>query len=51
MEIGFNPQFLVDALKVAGATSVTMEMKDSMRPGVIKVGQEFVYVIMPVSLG
>jgi hypothetical protein len=30
---------------------VTMEMKDSMRPGVIKVGQEFVYVIMPVSLG
>ena len=50
IEIGFNPTFLLDALRVAGASSVQMELKEANRPGVLKVGQEFTYVIMPVSL-
>ncbi len=50
IEMGFNPLFLTDALRVVGAPSVTMELKDSGRPGVLKAGAEFLYVIMPVNL-
>ncbi len=50
LEIGFNPVFLTDALKVVGAPTVTLEFKDPNRPGVMKAGQEFLYVIMPVNL-
>ena len=50
VEIGFNPTFLIDALRVVGASSVQIELKEANRPGVLRVGQEFVYVIMPVSL-
>jgi len=50
VEIGFNPTFLIEALRVAGASSIQIELKEANRPGVLKVGQEFIYVIMPVSL-
>lgn len=50
LEIGFNPAFLSDALKVVGAPSVTLELKEPNRPGVVKAGQEFLYVVMPVNL-
>lgn len=50
MEIGFNPVFLGDALRVVGTPTVVIEFKESNRPGVIKAGQEFVYVVMPVNL-
>ena len=49
IEIGFNPVFLMDALKVCGE-SVTLEMKEPSKPGVIKCGTEFLYVVMPVTL-
>lgn len=48
--IGFNPEFLLDALKTVDQDSVTIEIKDSSKPGVLKAGGNFVYVIMPVSL-
>ena len=51
IEIGFNPQFLVDVLKVIDGESVIIELKSPNKPGVIKVGNDFTYVIMPVSLG
>jgi len=49
MEIGFNPTFLSEALKVAGSPTVTVELKEANRPGVFKAG-EFLYVVMPVNL-
>lgn len=48
--IGFNPGFVIDALRVAGSPSVTLELRDGNRPAVLKAGQDFCYVIMPVSL-
>ncbi len=39
----------MDALKVCGE-SVVLEMKEPTKPGVIKCGTEFLYVIMPVTL-
>jgi len=51
IEIGFNPQFVTDVLKVADAEEVNIELKASNKPGTIKVGTDFLYVVMPVSLG
>lgn len=50
MEIGFNPVFLGEALRVVGSPTVQLELKESNRPGVFKVGNEFLYVVMPVNL-
>ncbi|MBN2562378.1 MAG: DNA polymerase III subunit beta [Phycisphaerae bacterium] len=49
IQIGFNPEFLADGLKVCEET-VTLELKESSKPGVIKSGSDFKYVVMPVSL-
>ncbi len=48
--IGFNPSFLVEALKVVDADEITMEFSGPAKPGVLSAGKEFVYVVMPVSL-
>lgn len=50
LQIGFNPAFLVDALRVVSGPTVQLELKETNRPGVLKAGSEFLYVIMPVSL-
>ncbi len=48
--MGFNPTFLSDALRVVKTPTVTLELKESSRPGVLKAGTEFLYVVMPVNL-
>ncbi len=50
IEIGFNPTFLVDVLKVVSEPEIMMELKAPNKPGVIKVGVDFLYVVMPVNL-
>lgn len=50
VEIGFNPGFITDVLRIADTTEVTVELKAPNRPGVVKVGSDFTYVIMPVNL-
>jgi len=50
IEIGFNPNYLSDALKVIDQKEVVFEMKASNKPGVIRTGKEFTYVLMPVNL-
>lgn len=50
VEIGFNPAFLVDALRVVDTDEIALELTASNRPGLLKAGNDFLYVIMPVSL-
>ncbi len=50
VDIGFNPGFITDALKVAETDKVSVEMKASNKPGVIRTGPDFLCVIMPVNL-
>jgi DNA polymerase-3 subunit beta len=50
VEIGFNPTFVTDALKVISEPEVIMELKAGNKPGLIKSGTDFMYVVMPVSL-
>jgi DNA polymerase-3 subunit beta len=51
IEIGFNPQFVTDVLKVVDSDQVTIEMKAPNKPGTLKAGSDFTYVVMPISLG
>ena len=48
--IGFNPNFITDALKVIDDRNVILELKASNKPGLIRSGSEFLYVVMPVNL-
>ncbi len=50
IEIGFNPLYLLDALKVADQETVTFELKTPNKPGLLKSGPGFLYVVMPVNL-
>jgi DNA polymerase-3 subunit beta len=50
LEIGFNPQFLIDALKVVDTDEINLELTAANRPGLLKAGTNFQYVIMPVNL-
>jgi DNA polymerase-3 subunit beta len=50
VEIGFNPTFLTEALRVVDSDEITLELNAPNRPGLLKGGQNFLYVIMPVNL-
>jgi DNA polymerase-3 subunit beta len=50
VEIGFNPTFLTEALRVVDSDEITLELTAPNRPGLLKGGQNFLYVIMPVNL-
>jgi len=50
VEIGFNPSFLIEALRVVDADEIAFELTAPNRPGLLRGGQNFLYVIMPVNL-
>jgi DNA polymerase-3 subunit beta len=50
VDIGFNPFFVTDVLKVVDQSQIVFEMKAANKPGTLKAGQDFLYVVMPVSL-
>lgn len=50
IEIGFNPTYLLDALKVLDENQVHLEFKAANKPGVLRTGPNFLYVVMPVNL-
>jgi DNA polymerase III subunit beta len=50
LEIGFNPAFLVEALRVVDSDEIAFECSAPNRPGLLKGGPNFQYVIMPVNL-
>jgi DNA polymerase-3 subunit beta len=51
IDIGFNPQFLVDVLRVMRTEEFELELGQPDRPGLIKCGPDFLYVLMPINLG
>ncbi len=51
IEIGFNPQFLIEALRVIKTSEFELELGQADRPGLIKSGANFLYVLMPINLG
>jgi len=51
IDIGFSPQFLIDVLRVIKTPEFDFELGQSDRPGLIKSGTNFLYVLMPINLG
>ncbi len=48
--IAFNPDFIRDPLKALTEDKITFEFNNDVSPGVLKLGQEFLCVIMPLRL-
>ena len=46
--IAFNPQYFIDPLKTMEEDEIQFEFTDQLSPGVIKVKNPFLYVIMPM---
>lgn len=50
-EIVFNPEFFMDALRVTNGTeNIVMELKDKTSPAVLRMGRDYVYLVMPLSI-
>lgn len=50
VEIGFNPQFLADAIRAIREPQFELELGQGDTPGVVKAGANFLYVLMPINL-
>ena len=50
INIAFNPQYVMDPLRNLDADEVFIELTDELSPGVLKVNEPFLYVIMPMRL-
>ncbi len=50
LAIGFNPDYLIDALKNISDEMVPFEVMDAEKPGVIRIGNEYVYVVLPMQI-
>ncbi len=48
--IAFNPHYLMDPLRNLDADEVFLELTDGLSPGVLKVNEPFLYVLMPMRL-
>ncbi len=51
IEIGFNPQYITECLRVLPENTFELELGQADRPGLIKCGKDFLYVLMPINLG
>ena len=50
VEVGFNPAFVRDVLSSMDEDEITIELTDSLSPGVIRGEGTFIHVIMPMRL-
>jgi DNA polymerase-3 subunit beta len=52
IEIGFNPQYIIDGLSVIDTDEVLIEAQSSLKPGIFKSvgGNYFFYLTMPVRI-
>ena len=50
ISVAFNPQYVMDPLRNLDADEIFLELTDELSPGVIKVNEPFLYVVMPMRL-
>ncbi|MCB9882727.1 MAG: DNA polymerase III subunit beta [Planctomycetes bacterium] len=46
----YNPDYLVEALKRAEYEEVALKFEQSSTPGIMQLGEDFTYVVMPINL-
>lgn len=50
IDIAFDPQYLTEMLRaVEGEPTVTLEMTDGQKPAVFRVGEQYLYLVMPMT--
>lgn len=49
-EIAFNPDYVVDGLKNCEGVTVHLEFNDKTSPGKFRLGENYVYVVMPITI-
>ena len=52
IEIGFNPRYVIDILKVIDDSEIYVEFTSSISPVLIKPvnSKEYIYVVLPIKL-
>lgn len=50
LSVGFNPDYLIDLLKNIEEGPVNFEIMDSEKPGVVRIGSEYTYVVLPMQI-
>jgi DNA polymerase-3 subunit beta len=50
ISIGFNPYYIIEVLKNIDNPEIAFEIMDSDKPGVIRIGSEYVYVVLPMQI-
>jgi len=49
-EIAFNPDYVLDGIKSGAPERVVLEFKDRTSPGKFTLGENHVYIVMPITL-
>jgi DNA polymerase III sliding clamp (beta) subunit (PCNA family) len=49
-EIAFNPDYVLEGLKKCESDLVTLEFKDKTSPGKFRLGENYIYVVMPITV-
>lgn len=50
LSVGFNPDYIADLLKNIGDETVNFEIVDSEKPGVVRIGSDYTYVVLPMQV-
>ena len=50
LAMGFNPNFLIDVLKNVGEDMVKFELIDPEKPAVIRSGDNYTYIVLPMQV-
>ena len=50
LSVGFNPTYLIDALKNLSDDAIDVELPGPERPGVIRTKDHYVYIVLPMQL-
>ncbi|MBI2931854.1 MAG: DNA polymerase III subunit beta [Planctomycetes bacterium] len=49
-EVVFNPDYIIDYLKVVTEEKVELQLKDKTSASIFKAGKDYVYVLMPLTV-
>jgi DNA polymerase-3 subunit beta len=50
VEIAFDPQYLIEMLRaIEGEPTLTLEMTDGQKPALFKIGDSYLYLVMPLA--
>ena len=50
LTIGFNPGYLIDVLKNIEEEKIRFELIDPEKPGMIRTGDDYTYIVLPMQL-